>query len=210
MSEGIENEQRFSVYEQDAELARRLAARPGAELAAFILDPLAAFALLLHFIECDGPAAESALEEDWEFAQLFERAVALLKQMAPDVPEEVRAQAAARLLAGDGYGLRRGVREALTGRNWIEARVQTGPNGLGWSAQESDVIAVMRVLSGWRELISRLSVSGSSTERTRPCLPEKAWACNQRQLCRFQILSLDSAGSFWTHTRGTRPNLRRQ
>jgi hypothetical protein len=175
-----------NVDGQDAELARRLAARPSADLAAFILDlahaegplgehvrtfllaedavaclasiedrleriahpphrrhsrlaplrgisarlgyvlddierlalpldPVGAFALLVRLIECDGPAAEDSVEEDWEIAQLFGRAVALLKQMAPGVPAEVRVQATARLLAADEYGLRRGVREALAG-----------------------------------------------------------------------------------------------
>lgn len=76
-------------------------------------DVQSAFALLVQFIECDGAAAESSRDEDWEVQQAFQRAIALLAQASPQVPRDQRERAAAHLRSENSYGLRVGVREAL-------------------------------------------------------------------------------------------------
>lgn len=70
-------------------------------------DPRKAFALLVRFFEADGQAMESCGDHHWEVQCAFKRAAELMAEAGKGMPREEVAAVVHRLMAGDGYGVRR-------------------------------------------------------------------------------------------------------
>jgi len=79
------------------------------------VDANAAFQLLVAAFEADGLAMENCGEHHYEVACAFERAAELMARAAKGMPEAEVASKVRELMAVDGYGVRRVLKQVIGG-----------------------------------------------------------------------------------------------